>query len=725
MRVLVTRPREDAGALVSALEARGHEALVEAVLSIVPAADIPAPLDLDGVQAVLFTSANGVRAFARLGGERDLPAFTVGEASAAAARAAGFARVKSAAGDVNDLARLVVRELEPAAGALFHGAGVASAGDLKGALEGAGFTLRRVVLYEARPAASISPAVRAALAGGRIDAVTFFSPRSAETFVSLVRAAGLEAACAALDAVCLSAAVAQKARAVSWRTVRIAARPRQDAMLACIDDLAAASGTTLAREPMATQDSMDAKPPKPGAGARDIITAFGGIRPMAAKLGVAVSTVQGWRERGVIPRARHAQILHAAETHGIAIDRDALEASDHPPRGRATPPPPKTPVITIEATAEETTDEDAAPAAPAAEAPAEAPARGLRPVSIVAAAVVLVAAVAIVGAVLLRDVWLPPVGPESSPPGPDAAAAATRIATLEARVAALESAPPPEPPAPGPIPEVEQARADIEALRADLTALSARLDSLALAPPTDGGADAAALSALEARDAQRAQDIAALRARLDALSGLETRLGALADDVARLDERVAAGATPNPAPGAPRVALSLAVLQLRDALRGGAPFEEELRAVRELAVDMPEEERGALMEALAPLEPLAASGVPGLGVLRAEFPALARAAIAAARGGGEGDFLSAILRRLSQLVTVRPLGPVEGTDAKAIVARAEVYLEAGDLAACVRELESLRGPAADAAAPWLSKARMRLRATAALTRLGKISIARS
>ena len=36
-----------------------------------------------------------------------------------------------------------------------------------------------------------------------------------------------------------------------------------------------------------------------------IIDAFGGIRPMAKQLGLAVSTVQGWKERGAIPVNRH------------------------------------------------------------------------------------------------------------------------------------------------------------------------------------------------------------------------------------------------------------------------------------------------------------------------------------------------------------------------------------------------------------------------------------
>ncbi len=65
-RALVTRPAEDSAALADALRARGIEPLVDPMLRIEPVED--AHLPLDGVQAVLFTSANGVRAFAQAHG---------------------------------------------------------------------------------------------------------------------------------------------------------------------------------------------------------------------------------------------------------------------------------------------------------------------------------------------------------------------------------------------------------------------------------------------------------------------------------------------------------------------------------------------------------------------------------------------------------------------------------------------------------------------------------
>ena len=147
MRALVTRPRTEAAELAEALGARGIAALIEPLLDI-HYRTTPAP-DLDGVQAILCTSANGVRALARLCDERAVPLLAVGDASAARARGEGFARVESACGDVGDLARLARELLNPAAGRLLHVAGSAVAGDLAGELRGDGFAVDRAVLYEA------------------------------------------------------------------------------------------------------------------------------------------------------------------------------------------------------------------------------------------------------------------------------------------------------------------------------------------------------------------------------------------------------------------------------------------------------------------------------------------------------------------------------------------------------------------------------------------------
>lgn len=53
--------------------------------------------------------------------------------------------------------------------------------------------------------------------------------------------------------------------------------------------------------------------------AQPIIDAFGGIRPMAAKLGVPVSTVQGWKQRDTIPAGRIESIVAAGKANNVTL----------------------------------------------------------------------------------------------------------------------------------------------------------------------------------------------------------------------------------------------------------------------------------------------------------------------------------------------------------------------------------------------------------------------
>src|SRR5260370_29135051 len=79
MKAIVTRPRDDAATLVGAMADRGVEALLAPMLTILPVPQATRHLAerLAGAQAVLFTSANGVRAFAAASPRRGLPVLAV------------------------------------------------------------------------------------------------------------------------------------------------------------------------------------------------------------------------------------------------------------------------------------------------------------------------------------------------------------------------------------------------------------------------------------------------------------------------------------------------------------------------------------------------------------------------------------------------------------------------------------------------------------------------
>ncbi len=214
--VWITRAEPGASATAGRVQAMGWTPLVAPLLQ---ARALPATLDLTGIAAVAFTSAQGVRAFAALTGAR-LPAFTVGEATAEAARAAGFGAVQSADGDVAALAELIAGA-DP--GPVLHAGALHPAGDLTGDLAARGLVARAVALYDTLP---VQPA--AALARlGEIGAVLVHSPRAATLLAGIL--ADRPAPPPRLLA--LSDAVAAPLRAIENSKIAVAPFPNEASLL--------------------------------------------------------------------------------------------------------------------------------------------------------------------------------------------------------------------------------------------------------------------------------------------------------------------------------------------------------------------------------------------------------------------------------------------------------------------------------------------------------------
>jgi uroporphyrinogen-III synthase len=233
MQALVSRPREESQSLAAALAVRDVGTVIEPMMEVHYC--VAAALDLATVQAILCTSANGVRALARVTGERGLLLLAVGEATASRARAEGFTSVASAGGAVTDLVRLAAARLRPQNGRLLHVAGKLVAGDLVGTLRAHGFVIERRVLYEARPVERLSTAALSALHGRTIDFALFFSPRTAAIFVRLAGIAGVAGCCRTITSLAISAAADAVLTGLPWRDRRVAERPNQPALLDTLD----------------------------------------------------------------------------------------------------------------------------------------------------------------------------------------------------------------------------------------------------------------------------------------------------------------------------------------------------------------------------------------------------------------------------------------------------------------------------------------------------------
>lgn len=181
------------------------------MLEIRPLAPV---VDLGGAAALAFTSRNGVDAFAGLSRERDLPVFTVGDATAEAARESGFGRVRSAGGALADLAALLIAEA-PRPGLLLVPGALEPAGDLAALLSGR-IRVRALPVYEAVETGVAPPPA--------FDAVLIHSARAARAVAERGPFAGVRAAV-------LSEAVARALGGRSGLEIRIASAPDEAALL--------------------------------------------------------------------------------------------------------------------------------------------------------------------------------------------------------------------------------------------------------------------------------------------------------------------------------------------------------------------------------------------------------------------------------------------------------------------------------------------------------------
>lgn len=750
--ILITRPVEDATGLVDALRAEGFDALVEPMLRIESLSD--AVVDLTDCRAILFTSANGVRAFARISAVRSLPVVTVGASSAQAATEAGFEDIEASGGDVEALIETVRARFSVQGGALFHAAGSVTAGDLKGDLEALGYTVKRVALYRSVKTQELSDACRAALDTGRIAAVTFFSPRTAESFVTVLLGEGRAPCARTVWAVCLSDAVAQAAAGIDWLGIKRAATPDTPALIAQIKALFGV-GNQLGRmmtmaddkknnEGVDEKNAPEISTPETDTNEGDasvdvaeavsdfdtdaVIDAFGGIRPMATKLDVAVSTVQGWKNRGHIPENRWRDIITAASAHQIDLSV-AMPAEKRPTASDPEAPEPVESEPVASPWSDETVDDEDRPdaneqsGAPSQSKPAAASGTGEAGSNGSGKLALLVAGAALV-AVVARPIWAPYVDPHLAqyvePPvatvsgGAPSDIAAT-LSSISDRLSQVESRPVPT--GDGAVisgdvsSRLDSLERDVEALSDASESLQAIREETANALTETRNALAASVERDETTRARLLERMGVIESMLEqvskeaerataGLAGVEAKAVQNAEDIAELKARPALE-------GAAQAGLALAVGDVESALFAGRPFTHALDRLTGLA-------RGdtAIASAVTKLQPYATRGVATRAALISAFQQNAPA-MQSEVNRTDGDVLDVLMEGARSLVSIRKKG--EAADAPP-VSRAEAALNRGDLASAVAALSQGR-ETSETIATWLNEAEARLAAEAALTDL--------
>jgi len=666
MRVLVTRPREDAERIAGPLRALGVSVINEPLLVIVPMAG--PTVGLDDVQAVLVTSANGVRALAKAVETRSVPVYAVGDQSARAAKELGFAKVESAGGDVEALAHLVESALDPGDGPLLHAAGSVHAGDLAGSLQEKGFTVRLARLYDARPTAALSASVRSALAAGEIAAGFFFSPRTARTFAEHARKAGLPVPLPGVVGYALSPAVAHELDSLLAEPARVADAPTQEALLALFQaDLKEGILKPSESTPSETSDQPEQTPASDESSSAD-----------------AAASDASHDDVGAGHESRSSD-----DDEGVYAG-SATAGADDPESAQATA-----------RTAEEQADH--------------------RTLQRIGGWFLVLFVLVAVGFGSMPwwwhkvpqpfQSWLPELPAAPEPPG--VADLRSQVEALSAEVASVSQT---VSGVSGSVDELSTrldgaAAADALAdLRQKIAELEARPAPVAAAGPSDGAetegaaatpaaptVDPARVEALGSELSELSEQVASLRSRLDAL------------------ETAAQGRAQSETLAANRL---VAIGQLRLRVDSGEPYSNALDAAESLGI--PESAEPAMQT----LAEGAQTGVATLPDLRRRYAVVSRAAARRTVVPEGTGWFSDTVSSLMDSVTVRRKGEVVVGGALGALAAAEARLNEGDLTGALDALAEVEGDPAKELTDWLADARLRASVDAALSALTTAALER-
>lgn len=480
------------------------------------------------------------------------------------------------------------------------------------------------------------------------------------------------------------------------------------------DSFEATSGSTTSASSGGTFPAVDA-----------VIAAFGGIRPMATKLGISFTTVQGWKTRGQIPAARWPEVEAAAIANGI--DLAVL---------------PTSPVIDLESDSTDTIEYRNPSGAPFMSEDYSAPSRGSVVFTTVMTLIIL-ALIFLGGGYATRQWWLPQ---------------ATAIVEAHLRANASSTSDQTEELAQRLNNEIasrdritSEGQARLEVLARQITELEVRLEEMTAAgsPATveDGGAETFAqtteltrrMAALEravteqndkAADTARSEAIeSSVRGLSDRLQQMEkmvvtleeqaNRLGAAEKVLRDLEARSGKAETrlgeieTRSGSGSTQTALVFAVELLNEAvMRGSTPYVTELETAKRYAGD-----DEASLKILDSMTAAAAKGTSSREELSQRFTALMPQIISSP--DVNGDWWSRLVQKLQAAVVIRPVG--SSTDLgtpEGRIAAAETKLRTGDVVGAVKLVEDLPAmTASEDARQWLADAKLRITVEESLKQL--------
>ena len=217
MHILLTRPLEDCSEMILKFKSLGHQ------VSHLPLLEINKVNYSDksflNFKGIIFTSANSVKFLDLKQIDKNILCFCVGNATEKKARSAGFQKVISAEGNVENLKELILQNFNPKDGKLIYVSGETISIDLDQQLSNEGYNIERIINYRTSHNKKFDDKFTNELKQKIPDIVYVYSQNSASSFINFIKVNQFESLWMNTNLMCIGEKTSSILNEIKWKKI--------------------------------------------------------------------------------------------------------------------------------------------------------------------------------------------------------------------------------------------------------------------------------------------------------------------------------------------------------------------------------------------------------------------------------------------------------------------------------------------------------------------------
>ena len=217
MHILLTRPLEDSRDLIIKFQNLGHKVSHFPVIKI--ESKKHDEINFDEFAGIIFTSSNAVKNLNLKKINKNIACFCVGSATEKIVKQKGFQNIFCAEGNVNNLKEIILQSFDCKQGSLLYVSGQIISSNLDRDLISEGYSVKRIVNYNALPVEEINEEFINDLKSLIPDMIFIYSENSAKNCLNLLKKYGLTDIWMNTNLMCIGEKASAVLNEIKWKKI--------------------------------------------------------------------------------------------------------------------------------------------------------------------------------------------------------------------------------------------------------------------------------------------------------------------------------------------------------------------------------------------------------------------------------------------------------------------------------------------------------------------------